>query len=179
MSLRMQDRSLSCVRIRLLRGRCSASPRGNPLSLSSRRQGRRSRIRHRGISPKVRMVRRKLWIRGRSRGLTGSGRAGSWRARSCLRFTSARLLVRARGQSAIRELPALARTGITVLEVMPVADFTGEFGWGYDGVDWYRAVAPVRHARRHAAVRRCGARVGSGGDSGRRLQPLRAGRELH
>jgi maltooligosyltrehalose trehalohydrolase len=39
--------------------------------------------------------------------------------------------------SAMRELPALARTGITVLEIMPVAEFAGEYGWGYDGVDWY------------------------------------------
>ncbi|HYP08136.1 MAG TPA: alpha-amylase family glycosyl hydrolase, partial [Bryobacteraceae bacterium] len=40
-------------------------------------------------------------------------------------------------EAAIRELPAIARTGITVLEVMPVAEFAGEFGWGYDGVQWY------------------------------------------
>jgi maltooligosyltrehalose trehalohydrolase len=40
-------------------------------------------------------------------------------------------------ESAIRELPALARTGITVIEVMPVAEFSGQFGWGYDGVNWY------------------------------------------
>lgn len=33
-----------------------------------------------------------------------------------------------------RHLPALAATGITVLEVMPVGDFPGRFGWGYDGV---------------------------------------------
>jgi len=37
-------------------------------------------------------------------------------------------------EAAIRELPALADLGITVLEVMPVSDFPGEFGWGYDGV---------------------------------------------
>jgi maltooligosyltrehalose trehalohydrolase len=40
-------------------------------------------------------------------------------------------------QAAILELPALARTGITVIEVMPVADFAGQFGWGYDGVNWF------------------------------------------
>ncbi len=32
-------------------------------------------------------------------------------------------------------LPALRELGITVLEVMPVAEFAGGFGWGYDGVD--------------------------------------------
>ena len=43
--------------------------------------------------------------------------------------------------SAGRELPELARLGITVLEIMPVADFAGRFGWGYDGVDLF---APTR-----------------------------------
>jgi len=33
-----------------------------------------------------------------------------------------------------RQLRELAAIGITVLEVMPVADFPGRFGWGYDGV---------------------------------------------
>ena len=37
-------------------------------------------------------------------------------------------------RAAIERLPALATTGITVVEVMPVAEFPGEFGWGYDGV---------------------------------------------
>lgn len=32
--------------------------------------------------------------------------------------------------AAARELPALADLGITVLEVMPVAEFPGRFGWG-------------------------------------------------
>ena len=36
--------------------------------------------------------------------------------------------------SAAGKLPLLARTGITVIEVMPVAEFPGRFGWGYDGV---------------------------------------------
>jgi maltooligosyltrehalose trehalohydrolase len=34
-------------------------------------------------------------------------------------------------------LPQLAETGVTLLEVMPVADFSGNFGWGYDGVDLF------------------------------------------
>ena len=49
-------------------------------------------------------------------------RPGTWEAAAC-------------------ELEILARLGITVLEVLPVADFTGSFGWGYDGVDLY---APTR-----------------------------------
>jgi maltooligosyltrehalose trehalohydrolase len=37
--------------------------------------------------------------------------------------------------AAARELPALRELGVTVVEVMPVAEFPGRFGWGYDGVD--------------------------------------------
>jgi maltooligosyltrehalose trehalohydrolase len=44
-------------------------------------------------------------------------------------------------EAAARELPELAAAGITVLEVMPVAEFAGRFGWGYDGVDLF---APTR-----------------------------------
>jgi maltooligosyltrehalose trehalohydrolase len=40
-------------------------------------------------------------------------------------------------RSAIAELPRLADLGITLLEVMPVAEFPGRFGWGYDGVDLF------------------------------------------
>ncbi len=35
------------------------------------------------------------------------------------------------------ELEELAKAGITLIEVMPVADFPGRFGWGYDGVDLF------------------------------------------
>ncbi|HXG94951.1 MAG TPA: malto-oligosyltrehalose trehalohydrolase [Blastocatellia bacterium] len=44
-------------------------------------------------------------------------------------------------QSAARELDELRELGITVIEVMPVAEFAGRFGWGYDGVDMF---APTR-----------------------------------
>jgi maltooligosyltrehalose trehalohydrolase len=43
--------------------------------------------------------------------------------------------------AAAAELSELARAGVTVIEVMPVADFPGRFGWGYDGVDLF---APTR-----------------------------------
>lgn len=43
--------------------------------------------------------------------------------------------------SATEQLSELARLGITVIEMMPVADFPGNFGWGYDGVDLF---APTR-----------------------------------
>jgi len=43
--------------------------------------------------------------------------------------------------TATLELEKLAQLGVTALEIMPVADFGGNFGWGYDGVDLY---APTR-----------------------------------
>ena len=37
----------------------------------------------------------------------------------------------------IEKLDHLAETGITALELMPLADFAGTRNWGYDGVLWY------------------------------------------
>jgi maltooligosyltrehalose trehalohydrolase len=37
----------------------------------------------------------------------------------------------------IDHLNHLVQTGITALELMPLADFAGQRGWGYDGVLWY------------------------------------------
>lgn len=39
-------------------------------------------------------------------------------------------------------LPELAALGITVIELMPVAEFDGSFGWGYDGVAFF---SPYHH----------------------------------
>jgi len=39
--------------------------------------------------------------------------------------------------AASQQLEELARIGITVIEMMPVADFPGKFGWGYYGVDLF------------------------------------------
>ncbi len=44
-------------------------------------------------------------------------------------------------ESAIERLPDLVDLGVTLVEVMPVAEFPGRFGWGYDGVDLF---APTR-----------------------------------
>jgi maltooligosyltrehalose trehalohydrolase len=43
--------------------------------------------------------------------------------------------------AAQKELHELRQIGITVVEVMPVADFVGDYGWGYDGVNMF---APTR-----------------------------------
>jgi maltooligosyltrehalose trehalohydrolase len=39
--------------------------------------------------------------------------------------------------AAAEQLEELARIGITVIEMMPIADFPGKFGWGYDGVNLF------------------------------------------
>ena len=44
-------------------------------------------------------------------------------------------------KTAAQQLKALKDLGVTVLEIMPVHDFYGRFGWGYDGVDFF---APTR-----------------------------------
>ena len=43
--------------------------------------------------------------------------------------------------AAARELRELAAVGVTCVELMPLAEFPGRFGWGYDGVCLY---APTR-----------------------------------
>jgi maltooligosyltrehalose trehalohydrolase len=40
-------------------------------------------------------------------------------------------------RAAIEQLAELAKIGITVVEMMPIVDFPGNFGWGYDGVDLF------------------------------------------
>lgn len=44
-------------------------------------------------------------------------------------------------QAASSELASLASLGITCIEIMPIAEFPGRFGWGYDGVNIF---APTR-----------------------------------
>src|SRR5690606_22250695 len=43
--------------------------------------------------------------------------------------------------AAAERFPDLVELGVTTIELMPVADFPGPFGWGYDGVNLY---APSR-----------------------------------
>jgi len=39
--------------------------------------------------------------------------------------------------AAREQLKELASVGVTILEIMPIADFPGRFGWGYDGVNFF------------------------------------------
>ncbi len=45
-------------------------------------------------------------------------------------------------EAARAQLPELASLGITVIELMPIAEFGGRWGWGYDGVNLF---APHHH----------------------------------
>jgi len=45
-------------------------------------------------------------------------------------------------RAAAQRLPHLARLGITAVEMLPVAEFAGTRGWGYDGVNLF---APFHH----------------------------------
>jgi maltooligosyltrehalose trehalohydrolase len=56
-----------------------------------------------------------------------------------------------RWDTAAARLPDLAELGVTCLEIMPVAEFPGRFGWGYDGVDLF---APTRLYGRPDDLRR-------------------------
>src|SRR5262249_48088966 len=40
-------------------------------------------------------------------------------------------------RAAARELAELAELGVTVLEVMPIAEFPGQFGWSYDPANMF------------------------------------------
>ena len=40
-------------------------------------------------------------------------------------------------RAAVEKFPLLKEDGITLLEMMPIADFPGRFGWGYDGVNMF------------------------------------------
>ena len=72
-----------------------------------------------------------------SPGPTRPGTASTSAARSSTSCTSARSPRRAPSTSAAAELPSLVALGVDVVELMPVAPFDGDRGWGYDGVGLY------------------------------------------
>lgn len=52
--------------------------------------------------------------------------------------------------AACDQLEELARFGVTAIEIMPIAEAPGKFGWGYDGVNLF---APARNYGAPAAAR--------------------------
>ncbi len=75
-------------------------------------------------------------------GPTPRGPAAPCPARSSTRCTSGTFTRTGTFDAAIAHLPHLARLGVTHLELLPVNAFSGQWGWGYDGVDWYAVHAP-------------------------------------
>ena len=76
--------------------------------------------------------------------------------------------------AAAARLPELRELGVTAVELMPVATFPGERGWGYDGVYTFAPHRAYGGPARARALRRRGARGRARGDPRRRLQPRRA-----
>ncbi len=78
----------------------------------------------------------------------------------------------------IEHLGHLVDLGIDAIELLPVAEFAGNRGWGYDGVDLF---APHHAYGGPDGLKRlvdaCHEARDRRGD-GRRLQPPRPGREL-
>ena len=68
------------------------------------------------------------WTRRRA---SGRRRCATWCSTSC---TSARSRREGTFEAAIPHLRGLRELGVTAIELMPVAEFPGRHGWGYDGV---------------------------------------------
>ena len=111
------------------------------------------------------------------RGPIRRGRESNWRSQVIYELHVGTFTREGTWQSAIRELPPLAELGITALEVMPVAEFAGSFGWGYDGVDLF---APTRiYGTRMISARLLMRRIVRNRClAGRGLQPRRPRRQL-
>ena len=95
------------------------------------------RIRHLDISPKDRTARRKSSAPSLTVGTTRRGEASALRARSFMRCISVPSPLKERGLRHPRSCPNWQKRVSRLLEIMPVADFPGDFGWGYDGVDLF------------------------------------------
>ena len=105
-------------------------------------------------------VRRRSSIRRRSRGPMAAWTGVSLAGQVLYELHPGTFTQPGTWTAAAAELAELARLGITVIELMPVAEFDGRFGWGYDGVDLFapshlygtpddlRAFVDRAHARR-------------------------------
>ena len=141
--------------------------------------GTHSRIPPRDSSPRARTGRRRWSIPPRSAGPTATGRASGCDGAGALRAARRHLhaggdLGRGRRGSS----PHWPTLGITVLEVMPVAEFPGRFGWGYDGVDLFAPTRLYGTPDDFRALRRPRPRARARRDPRRGLQPPRPRRQL-
>ena len=103
------------------------------------------RTRARACSPRACAGRRGWWIRARGRGPTRAGRASrAARPRRCCELHVGTFTRRGdvrRGDRAARA--RCATSASPAIELLPVAAFPGERGWGYDGVYPWSAQAPT------------------------------------
>ena len=102
-----------------------------PMTLAS------TRTRRRAGSRRVQRDHPRSPIRRLSNGTTRRGKGSRFPARCSTKSTSARSRPMARGGRRRRACRSCASSGVTVIQMMPVAEFAGDFGWGYDGVQWF------------------------------------------
>ena len=79
----------------------------------------------------------------------------------------------------IEQIGYLAEVGVTMIEVMPVAEFAGSSAGATTASTFSRPTRSVRHAGRFPPLCRRGPSRRTRRDPGRGLQPFRPGRQLH
>ena len=164
---------------RLVRARPPAARARQPLPLRAGRRLARCPTRPRARSPTTCMGPSVVVDpRGLRLAAPGLGAAGRGTRRCSTSCTSAPSAPRAPSTALRRRLDHLAELGVTAIELMPLADFSGRRNWGYDGVLPFAPDARLRPAGRPEAPDRRGAWPRADGLPRRRLQPLRARREL-
>jgi hypothetical protein len=136
---------------------------------------RPTRIPPRASSPKARMAPRKSSIRGVR---VERRRLARCHAQGAGALRAARRHVHAGGTwaAAAARLEHLRDVGVTCIEMMPVAEFPGRFGWGYDGVDLFAPTRLYGTPDDLRALRRSRARARPRRHPRRRLQPPRTRR---
>ena len=77
-------------------------------------------------------------------------------------------------RAVIGKLDHLVASGITALELMPLADFAGSRNWGYDGVLWYAPDSSSSRSSSASAVALEARRIGR--TVTRALRSVRCGR---
>ncbi len=131
------------------------------------------------VSPQVCTALRPSTTTRPSSGVMAIGRVRHSPARSSTSCTSEPSRPAGTFDGAIERVQYLYNLGITHVEIMPVAEFAGDRGWGYDGVDLF---AVTQHYGGPDAMKRFVDACHLHGDRRhprRRLQPLRPGRQLH
>ncbi len=134
--------------------------------------------RRRASSRRGRTGRRRSSIRAGSSGPTAAGAASELHGQVIYEMHIGTFTREGTWQPRRARLPELASAGITMLEVMPVAEFPGRFGWGYDGVNLFAPTRLYGTPRRFPPLCRPRPCRRPRRDPRCRLQPLRPGRQL-